>query len=91
MDVITTKYLGPTNTRGSSIKAQCKGLGVSVTCGYQSDLNSYENHREAAIKLIHKMGWVGDFIAGELDKGYVWVLVRNWNKPDILSADSSPV
>ena len=55
LQAIETKYLGPTNTKGSRIKATCRG--GSVTIGYRSELNSDENHALAAIKLAENLNW----------------------------------
>ena len=56
MKAITTKYLGPSNIKGSRIKAQCS-KGVSLTIGYDHALNSDENHVLAANKLAEKLKW----------------------------------
>jgi hypothetical protein len=68
MQSITTKYLGPTNYRGSRIKAECT-VG-SVTVSYAYELTSDENHRAAAEKLIEKLGWTsphyGKWVQGTL-------------------------
>lgn len=58
MLAIHTKYIGPTNTRGSRIKAYTNG-GLSVTIAYPYAL-SYENcHFEAVKALVskHKLDW----------------------------------
>ncbi len=77
MQAIMTKYYGPTNTRGSRIKAWCSGGSVSVT--YDHALSSEANHDAAALKLVEKMGWAGDrfnkLARGGMETGnvYVWV------------------
>jgi len=72
MKAITTKYYGPTNTKGSRIKAfDCDRN--TVTLSYDSALNSTNNHMKAAKALVEKMGWKGTLIGGHLDKGMVWV------------------
>ena len=72
MKAITTKYFGPTNTRGSRIKAyDCDKNSVSIP--YDSRLNSEGNHRKAAIALAEKMNWHGTLMGGHVDKGMVWV------------------
>lgn len=50
---IETRYLGPTNTKPSRIKAEC--WGGSVTISYPHELNPDEAHRAAAQALIDKM------------------------------------
>ena len=75
MDAIETRYLGPTNTRGSRIKATTLGNhAASVTLGYDSALNSWDNHRAAAEALITRLGWFDtSFYGGSTAHGSVWV------------------
>lgn len=56
MQAIITKYLGPTDTRGSRIKATA--AAGSVTLSYDCALDSDGNHRAAAEALCVKLGWV---------------------------------
>ena len=72
MKAIKTKYLAPTNTRGSRIKASDLD-GNNITITYSSNLDIEDAHAEAARALIDKMGWGGRWIAGALDAGYVFV------------------
>lgn len=51
--VIVTKYLGPTNTKGSRVKATAGG-GASVLLSWDYELNEADNHAAAAIALIEK-------------------------------------
>ena len=74
MKAIETKYLSPTTTCGSRIKATDND-GNSVTMPYDCELNSYENHRLAAIELCRKMNWKGNISGGYTKKGMVWVFV----------------
>ena len=56
MKAIETKYLGPTNTRGSRIKAyDCDGNQITIPYDYA--LSHEEPHRKAAAAFIDKMGW----------------------------------
>jgi hypothetical protein len=74
MKAIQTKYLGPTNTKGSRIKAyDCDNNAVTVS--YDYSLNSEGNHHKAAIALAEKMGWKGNISGGHVSKGMVWVFV----------------
>lgn len=50
---ITTKFLAPTNTKGSRIKATCSR--ESITVSFDHALNSYENHQAAVDALIAKL------------------------------------
>ena len=71
MRSITTKYLAPTNTQGSRIKAI--GGGSSVTIAYDYGLDDEELHATALLKLNEKLNWKGTLICGSTDVGYVWV------------------
>ena len=78
---ITTRYAGPTNTRGSRIIA--KAYGGSVTIPYPYDLNSEQGHAKAARTLAEKLakeggrGWCGVWVAGGLpdERGNCYVHV----------------
>ena len=74
MKAILTKYLGPTNVRGSRVKASAEG--VSVTIPYASELNAERAHDEAALALVRKMGWPGTLVRGGRPdmRGYVYVI-----------------
>ena len=50
---IETKYIGPANTKGGRIKAEC--WGGNTTISYPHELNSDEAHKAAAQALIEKM------------------------------------
>lgn len=54
---IVTRYLGPTNFRGSRVKATCEAL--SVTISWDHALNSTGNHTRAAKELASRLGWTG--------------------------------
>lgn len=59
---ITTKYIGPTNFRGSRIKATAEA--GSVTLSYDHALSSEENHCAAAKALAEKFDWQGVWVGG---------------------------
>lgn len=71
MQAIATKYLGPTNSRGSRVKATA-GAG-SVTIEWAHNLNADQNHDAACLALANKMGWQGDWIGGGTETGYLYV------------------
>ncbi|WPH18249.1 hypothetical protein [Variovorax paradoxus] len=75
MQAITTKYHGPTDTRGSRISAKCLARRISIP--YSHDLNPEENHAAAATTLIKALGWTGpgygDWFQGAIPGGYVFV------------------
>lgn len=64
---ITTKYIGPTNYRGSRIKA--KAAAGSVTVHYDCSLNTDDNHAAAAKALAEKFGWRGHYYGGGMPEG----------------------
>ncbi len=64
---ITTRYLGPTNYRGSRVKATCQA--GSITISWDDALNSEDNHSVAAYSLAAKLNWSGKLIGGGLPDG----------------------
>lgn len=66
MIAIQTKYLGPTNTKGTRIKAH-DGRGNQITVSRDYSVNADENHRLAAIALCEKMKWKANFATGQLN------------------------
>jgi hypothetical protein len=72
IQAIETKYFGPTNSRGSRIKAT-SASGHSVTVGYSSELSVEQNHKAAAKALCEKLGWYGTYAGGSTKGGYVFV------------------
>ena len=77
---ITTKYLGPTNVRGSRVKAMA--AAGSITLSWDDALNSDNNHAAAAHAIAVKFGWSGTYHGGGLSNnhGNVYVCVE----PDTL-------
>lgn len=85
MQAIITKYLGPTNSRGARIKAEC-GRG-KIFFSYPYELSGDEVHRAAVKALISKFNaedqkefgrtvtsWNHQFITGQIPSGeYVHV------------------
>ena len=73
---ITTKYFGPSNVRGSRIKATA--AAGSVWYEYEPAYGLDQNHTEAAAKLANKFGWKGAWFGGVLVSGdYVFVNTEN--------------
>ena len=68
-----TKYLGPTNFRGSRVKAACDA--GSVTIEWDPALNGEQNHTQAARALMRKLNWTGKLAGGGTGRGYVFVFV----------------
>lgn len=73
MQAITTKYIGPSNVKGSRVKATA-AAGI-VTLHWDNSLNSDDNHKMAAKALATKLGWdYGEWICGVTKEGQsVWV------------------
>ncbi len=80
MQSIQTKFIGPTNTRGSRYKASCEA--GSLTLGADDSLGSEANHVRVARALIAKLGWFhdakrgdtyGEWYSGGTKDGYVFV------------------
>jgi len=72
IQAITTKYLGPTDHRGSRVKAQC--AAGSITLEWDDSLNSDHNHQSAALSLAVQFDWSGRWIGGGNHDGTcVWV------------------
>ena len=75
MQAIITKSIGPSNTRGSRVKAVCS-VG-SITIPYNHEVSHFEVHKEAVNALLVKFGWKDQMLApfgGQLPSGeYVWV------------------
>lgn len=89
MQAIKTKYLGPTNSRGSRIKAEC--MAGSITIPYPYGENEEEAHRTACDALCEKLDdkirkqygskesvWTKPKVGGALpnNEGYAFCFVR---------------
>lgn len=78
---IQTKFIGPTNSRGSRVKATTldknpsTGRPDSITISWDHALNAHNNHRQAAKALAERNGWSGFWAHGDTLDGAVWVRV----------------
>ena len=77
MQAIQTRYFGPTNSRGSRIKAWA--AAGSITIAYPHELSGPACHRAAAEALALKCQWdtpfYGHLLGGQLANGdyaFVW-------------------
>lgn len=52
---IVTKYFGPSNVKGSRVKASCEA--GSITLSWDHALNAGDNHASAAQALLVKLDW----------------------------------
>lgn len=85
MQAIITKWIGPSNVRGSRVKASCDA--GSVTLSWDHSLNIEHNHHTAALKLCAKLGWTGKLASGGMPKaGYCYAFVtRNGKRAEVVS------
>jgi hypothetical protein len=89
MQAIITKYIGPTNSRGARIQAQC-GRG-KIYFPYPYELSGDKCHRAAVDALTAKFAkedeaagapmdrnyWLGDYVTGQIPSGeYVHVFAE---------------
>lgn len=73
MQYIQTKYLSPTNTKGSRVKAWTSYGKQSLTISWDYSLSGDENHAKAAMKLAEELGWFGTYVCGGSNDGCVFV------------------
>ena len=71
---IMTKYILPTDTRPSRVKAYTE-TGHQVTLTWDSDLDTFENHEKAAQALMKKMDWEERIIGAAVPGGYAFVML----------------
>jgi len=78
MAAIKTRWMRPTNKRGSRVKATCQA--GSVTLSWDDSLNTDGNHQAAANALLRKVGWTREggatyapMVGGCIDGDYYWV------------------
>ncbi len=78
---IVTKYIGPSNTKGSRIKAKAAAGSLTVHLDFRranscdNALNIEDNHAKAAEALANKYKWRGVWYIGGMpdDTGYCFV------------------
>ena len=87
MQAIITKYIGPTNSRGARIKAEC--ARGKIFFSYPYELSGEAVHRAAVYELVHRFTeedakqcgapkhrnpWLRAFVTGQIPSGeYVHV------------------
>jgi hypothetical protein len=77
-NAITTKYFGPTDTKGSRIKATFNDTGDSITIPYPYDLSGMAVHHKAAEALVTKHGIIFDkYVVASLNNGYIFIGINN--------------
>lgn len=76
MQSIETRYVGPTDRRGSRIIASAPGGRVVVSWDYSLPNELESNHAAAASALCAKQGWTGRMVGGWLPRDRMaWVFV----------------
>lgn len=77
VQAIVTKFLGPTNFRGSRIKASAAAGSITVSSDHSLGIEA--NHAVAAETLAAKLGWIGRWFQGGMpgDSGYCFVCTAN--------------
>lgn len=82
--VIVTRYLGPTNYRGSRIVATHKRDSETTwrkVTDWDHALNSIENHQAAAAALLASWPLDSDLVIagrGHDNEAYYWLTVGRW-------------
>ena len=89
--IIITRYIGPTNTRGSRVIATHKRDSSRSGCfpwraviNWQHELSAEENHRAAADKLLSQWPYETDLTIvgrGHDADAYFWLTVGAWQLP----------
>lgn len=75
MVAIHTKFIYPTNFRGSRYKAYTTKDRKTITLSADDRLGSEENHAAAAIAYCKMMNWGGKLISDGTDEGYTFVFL----------------
>ena len=71
---ISTYYIGPTNFKGSRVKATCEA--GPVTLHWDNALSQTNNHAKAVSTLLDKLNWNGEWqMGGIFGRGFVFVQV----------------
>lgn len=82
MQTITTKYHGPTNTKGARISATTTG-GKRIYIPFDYEHDDTHNHAAAAQALRDEQNWAGEMVGGHTKTGMVWVFT--YHSPRVLS------
>lgn len=73
MQAITTRFIPPTNTRGTRVAARCDAGRVVIA--WDDAMDVPENHDRAARALLVKLGWRDAYLRGSSPdgRGYAYV------------------
>ena len=78
MQAIQTRWIGPTNFRGSRVRAFSEAFPRGVIVGWDYALGVEGNHDAAARAFIKAKGWHGVWVRGAApdNKGTVYVCLK---------------
>ncbi len=68
MKAIIVKYLGPTDTKGSRLKAMAEGV-KSIIRGLDYSINISDDMFNIAQELCKRNNWPSNLVAGQLPNG----------------------
>ena len=73
---ITTRFHGPTNTRGARITARAEA--GRITFPYDHHMGPTENHKHAAREFAKRFEWGGRLVTGGAHDGDMVHVFLNW-------------
>ena len=84
---ISTKFLGPTNTKGSRITARYSrdaSETMRVTLNWEHGIDAEQNHMRAAQELLNKFnserrGWYASMEMNPADAGTFEIVAMGWD------------
>jgi hypothetical protein len=78
MQAIQTKYIGPSNTKGSRISVTAMGNKNRIYVPYDHEHDEHKMHEVAMKKFLDKYDWPkGKWAQGGTENGYVFVHVAS--------------
>jgi len=78
MTAIETKYLSPTNSKGSRIKAFTDSLSVTIPSHYKKDGAALHFEAVKALKKKHALDWdISEMTYGSTKSGYVFTFPQS--------------
>jgi hypothetical protein len=91
MMALQTRFVGPTNHRGSRVIVTADGGKHSkrMVVSWDHALGADGNHDAAARALATKLGWNGPWMAGDTHTGRVYVRTVAHSEPAFVVADSA--
>jgi hypothetical protein len=75
MQAIRTRYIGPSNVRGSRIQAKCEARTLYMP--YDHALNLEGNHAAACEALLLVMQWSPKRVGGVFAHDYYWISIND--------------